>query len=78
MQSAGTPATGVPLRADASRSRKCGTTVSHTWGAVQFTDSLPPVLLPLGSLWGAAMGLFSYSTLRLAKPRQTPFNGAAA
>ncbi|MEO8364863.1 MAG: DUF2878 domain-containing protein [Pseudoxanthomonas sp.] len=40
---------------------------SRTWGAVQFTDSLPSVLLPLGALWGAAMGLFSYATLRLAR-----------
>ncbi|HYM87241.1 MAG TPA: DUF2878 domain-containing protein [Pseudoxanthomonas sp.] len=40
---------------------------SRTWGAVHFTDSLPSVLLPLGALWGAAMGLFSYATLRLTR-----------
>lgn len=51
---------------------------SRTWGAVQFTDSLPAVLLTLGSLWGAAMGLFSYFTLRLANPRLSPSNGATA
>lgn len=48
---------------------------SRTWGAVQFTDSLPSVLLPLGALWGAAMGLFSYATLRLARTPFPPSSG---
>lgn len=47
---------------------------SRTWGAVQFTDSLPAVLLPLGALWGAAMGLFSYATLRLSR---TPLSSSS-
>lgn len=51
---------------------------SRTWGAVQFTDSFPLVLLTLGSLWAVAMGLFSYCTLRLANPRVSPSNGASA
>ncbi|MEO6103064.1 MAG: DUF2878 domain-containing protein [Pseudoxanthomonas sp.] len=49
---------------------------SRTWGAVQFTDSLPVVLLPLGALWGAAMGLFSYATLRLARTPLPSSSGA--
>ena len=40
---------------------------ARAWGAVEFTDSLPSVLLPLSALWGAAMGLFSHATLRLAR-----------
>lgn len=47
---------------------------SRTWGAVQFTESLPSVLLPLAALWGAAMGLFSYATLRLAR---TPLSSSS-
>lgn len=40
---------------------------SRTWGAVQFTDYCAAVLVPLAALWGAAMGLLSYATLRLAR-----------
>lgn len=51
---------------------------SRTWDAVQFTDSLPVVLLTLGALWGVAMGLFSYFTKRLALPPISPSDGACA
>lgn len=47
---------------------------SHTWGAVHFTDSLPLVLVTLGALWGAAMGLFGYAVLRLAKSSLPPLS----
>ena len=40
---------------------------SRGWGAVHFTDSLVLVLVTLGALWGAVMGLFSYAVLRLVK-----------
>lgn len=51
---------------------------SIAWAAVQFTDSLPVVLLTLGALWGVAMGLFSYFTMRLAPPPIPPSDGACA
>jgi hypothetical protein len=51
---------------------------SRTWAAVHFTDSLPVVLITLGALWGVAMGLFSYFTMRLAYPPIPPSNGACA
>lgn len=51
---------------------------SRTWAAVQFTDSLPVVLITLGALWGVAMGLFSYFTTRLALPPIPPPDGACA
>ncbi len=39
---------------------------SSSRGAVQFTDSLPVVLIPLTGFGGTAMGLFSQLALRLA------------
>ncbi|MEO6518055.1 MAG: DUF2878 domain-containing protein [Pseudoxanthomonas sp.] len=50
---------------------------SRTWAAVQFTDCLPSVLLPLAALWGAAMGLFSYATLHLARTPLPSSSGVA-
>lgn len=51
---------------------------SYAWAAVQFTDSLPVVLLTLSALWAVAMGLCSHYTTRLAHPPVAPFNGACA
>lgn len=42
---------------------------SRSWGAVGFTEPLGKVLITLGLLWGAAMGLFSYVVGRQAKER---------
>jgi hypothetical protein len=42
---------------------------SRSWGAVGFTEPLGKVLITLGLLWGAAMGLFSYVVTRHAKAR---------
>lgn len=42
---------------------------SRSWGAVGFTEPLSRVLITLGLLWGAAMGLFSYVVTRRANAR---------
>lgn len=42
---------------------------SRSWGAVDFTEPLGKVLITLGLLWGAAMGLFSHVVTRHAKAR---------
>ena len=40
---------------------------ARTWGAVEFTESLPKVLIWLGTLWGVAMGLMAWLAIRLGR-----------
>ncbi len=47
----------------------------RSWGAVQFADPLAAGLVWLAALWGVAMGLLAWVTLRIdhpSLPRQTP------